>query len=150
MKKILILACFLLSTNLFSQDKLVTADSTYFIADLPPEFIGGPSAMFKFIGMNIRYPLFARENVIEGAVYVGFVIDTDGSVVDITVKGSKLTRSYFDKKTKKLLSVKIDNDQSLQQESMRVISIMPKWKPGSMQGKLVRVAYVLPVKFRLE
>jgi hypothetical protein len=151
MKNILILVLLFLNISLFAQlEKIIINDSTYMIVDTPPEFIGGQSAMFKFLGMNIRYPAFARENVIEGSVYVGFVVDKDGTIVDVAVKASKLTSGIYDKKTKKWIYTALKSDESLTAESIRVVKAMPIWKPGSMKGKLVRVAYTLPLKFKLE
>ena len=150
MNKILILAILLVSSNLFSQERKTTVDSTDFIVDVQPEFIGGNAAFFKFLSSNLRYPSLARAKSIEGAVYVGFVVDVNGSIVEAKVNECKLTSSYFDKKTKKLVNVKIEKDEGLQKESLRIVSLMPKWKPGSIKGKLVRVAYTLPIRFKLE
>jgi periplasmic protein TonB len=130
--------------------KEINPDSIFTIVDDPPEFIGGQQLLFKFLAMNVRYPAFARENAIEGTIYVGFVVDEKGSIVDVTVKGSKLFQGFYDKKKKKWILTDVKSDESLNTESVRVVQAMPKWKPGSMKGKKVRVAYTLPVKYKLE
>jgi periplasmic protein TonB len=130
--------------------KEINLDSVFTIVDDPPEFIGGQKALFMFLAKSIRYPAFARENSIEGSIYVGFVVETDGSIVEVMVKGSRLTQSFYDKKTKKWIPNDIKRDESLYTESVRVVQAMPKWKAGSIKGTKVRVAYTLPVKYKLE
>ena len=95
-----------------------------------PEFPNGEAAMFKFLRDNIKYPAIARENNIEGTAYVGFVVNTDGSIQDVTIKRGV--------------------GGGCSEEALRVVNMMPKWSPGRQQGRPVRVAYTLPVKFRLE
>ena len=95
-----------------------------------PEFPDGEAALFKYLSSNIKYPAIARENGVEGTVYVGFVVNTDGSITDVTVKRGV--------------------GAGCSEEAVRVIQGMPKWKPGRQQGRAVRVAYTVPVKFKLE
>jgi periplasmic protein TonB len=102
----------------------------YFPYYIQPEFKGGDNALFKFLSMNVIYPASARERGIQGVVYVKFVIEKDGSVVDIEVK----------KSVRKIL----DN------ESMRVVGLMPKWTAGKLDGENARVSYILPISFKLE
>jgi protein TonB len=93
------------------------------------EFVGGTEALYKWINRNIKYPPSARRMGIEGKVTVKFVIEPDGSISNVDVlKGF---------------------DGACDKEAMRVISIMPKWKPGKQGGRAVRQAYVLPVTFKL-
>lgn len=91
-----------------------------------PEFLGNVQ---KWIAKNIKYPIIASDNGIEGKVFVQFVVEKDGSVTNI-----KVARGV---------------DASLDREALRVISEMPKWKPGKQRGKAVRVSYTLPIAFRL-
>ena len=88
-----------------------------------------PGNVQKWIRENIHYPLLAIENGIEGRVFVQFVVERDGSIANI-----KVVRSV---------------DASLDKEAVRVISKMPKWKPGKQRGKAVRVSYTLPIVFQL-
>jgi protein TonB len=95
-----------------------------------PEFPGGMAECMKFLGKNIKYPTISQENGVSGKVIVQFVVNKDGSVVDPVVVRS--VDPYLDK------------------EALRVISTMPKWKPGKQRGKPVRVRYTVPVTFRLQ
>jgi len=99
------------------------------VVEQMPEFPGGDEAMMKFIQKNIQYPDMERENDIQGRVVVGFVVNEDGSLTDINVK--KGVSSGIDK------------------EALRVVKLLPKFKPGKQQGKTVKVAFVLPIMFKL-
>ena len=92
-----------------------------------PEFPGGSDAMFKFIAQNINYPPLARNNGISGSVIASFVVEKDGSISGIEVLR--------------------DIGGGCGDEVKRVISMMPKWKPGEYQGQIVKVRYTLPVRF---
>lgn len=98
-----------------------------------PKFPGGDEAGFAFLSENIKYPVVARDNGIQGTVYVEFTVNTDGSIVDVTRKlGTKEVGAGCD------------------EEAIRVVKMMPKWSPGKQSGKNVRVRMVLPVKFKLQ
>lgn len=105
-------------------------NDTFSIIETNPEYPGGQAAMFKYLSENIRYPVITREKGIEGQVVVGFVVDTDGGIVDVNIK--------------KGLHPLLD------EEAMRVVKNMKPWKPGTQQGRRVRVAYSLPIKFKLD
>ncbi len=98
-----------------------------------PEFPGGQKELFKFLGKQTQYPPMARENGIEGTVYVGFVVLEDGSISSVHIKRGLP-----------------GGGAGCDQEAIRVVGKMPKWKPGKQRGKPVRVAYTLPFKFKLE
>ncbi|MDR0370387.1 MAG: energy transducer TonB [Prevotellaceae bacterium] len=100
------------------------------VVETMPQFPGGDAAMMKYLRDNVRYPVIAQENGVQGRVTCQFVVNRDGSIVDIEV-----VRSV---------------DPSLDKEAIRVIQSMPKWKPGQQRGKPVRVKYTLPVNFRLQ
>lgn len=95
-----------------------------------PEFPGGMAECLKFISKNIKYPTIAQENGVQGRVIIQFVVNQDGSIVDPVVMRS--VDPYLDK------------------EALRVIKMMPKWKPGKQRGKAVRVKYTVPVTFKLQ
>lgn len=95
-----------------------------------PEYKNGQKELFQFLGNTIRYPHNARTKGIEGTVYVGFVVDTIGQIVNV-----KIRRGVH---------------QSIDEEAIRVVKKMPKWEPGRIDGELARVAYTLPIKFKLE
>lgn len=105
-------------------------DVVFQVVEKMPEFPGGQQALFEYLSKNIRYPVIAQENGLQGRVICQFVVNQDGSIVDIVV-----VRSV---------------DPSLDKEAERVIKSMPKWKPGEQRGKAVRVKYTLPVNFRLQ
>lgn len=95
-----------------------------------PEFAGGQAALMQFLNKNMKYPAVSQENGTQGRVIVQFIIDKDGSITDPVVVRS--VDPYLDK------------------EAIRVIRMMPKWKPGMQRGKTVRVKYTLPVIFKLQ
>ena len=105
-------------------------EEVFFIVEEMPEFPGGELALRKYVAENIRYPNAARENDIQGKVYVRFVVNKNGSVGDVTI----------------LRGV----DPLLDKEAIRVIKSLPKWKPGMQRGKAVKVYYTMPINFQLQ
>ena len=103
----------------------------FMVVESMPEFPGGQQALFKYLAENVKYPVIAQENGIQGRVICQFVVNKDGSIVDIEV-------------------VRSGGDPSLDKEAVRVIKSMPKWKPGKQRGKAVRVKYTVPVNFKLQ
>lgn len=99
------------------------------VVEQQPEFEGGYAAMMNFIRKNMRYPASARRMGIEGTVYVSFVVSKDGSISEVNV----------------VRGISADCDK----EAVRVVSMMPPWKPGRQNGKPVFVRFVLPIKFQL-
>ena len=101
------------------------------VVEQMPEFPnGGMAGLMQYLSKNIKYPTIAQENGTQGRVTVQFVVNRDGSIVD-----AKVLRGV---------------DPYLDKEAIRVISSMPKWKPGMQRGKAVRVKYTVPVMFRLQ
>lgn len=92
-----------------------------------PRFPGGLDAMIKFLKDNINYPEEARKNNIKGKVFLRFIIDQAGDVINVEVQ----------KGVHPLLDA----------EAVRVVKMMPKWTPGKSDGKTVNVYYVLPINF---
>ncbi len=99
------------------------------VVEKMPEFPGGADAMNRWLAKNIKYPLLAQENNIQGRVICQFVVNTDGKIVNVEV-----VRGV---------------EASLDAEAVRVIKSMPAWKPGKQGGKNVRVKYTLPIRFKL-
>ena len=97
------------------------------IVESMPEFPGGESALENFLKDNIFYPKAARENHIQGTVYITFVVEKDGSLSDI-----KVLRGI---------------GGGCDEEALRVVKLMPKWIPGKQNGKAVKVQYTLAVRF---
>ena len=102
------------------------ADTTYFEFAIQPSFPGGEEARQKFLADNIIYPDSARENGIQGTVYLSFVVEKDGSLSNIEL---------------------VAGDKMLAKESIRVVKLMPKWNPGYHEGELARVKINMPIKF---
>jgi TonB family protein len=104
-------------------------DSTYKPKEVMPEFQGGGAAMYKFIQRNLIYPQISARAEHQGRVYITFIIDEFGSIkFPIIAKGV---------------------DMFIDAEALRVILLMPKWNPGTIDGKPIRVKYTMPVKFAL-
>lgn len=110
--------------------KNIDNDSIYQIVEVMPEFPGGTEAMMNYLSKNIKYPEEAKEQGISGRVFLSFVIEKDGSVSNV-----KVARGIG----------KLCDD-----EAVRVVKAMPKWNPGTMKGKPVRVSYMLPIFFKLD
>ena len=112
------------------EEEEVEEQQIFQVVEEMPEFPGGMGECMKFLGKNIKYPQISADNGVQGRVIVQFVVNKDGSIVDpVVVRG---VDPYLDK------------------EALRVISMMPKWKPGKQRGKPVRVKYTVPVMFRLQ
>jgi len=100
------------------------------VVEQMPSFPGGPSALMQYLSSNIKYPVVAEENGVQGRVVCTFVVERDGSITDVRV----------------IKSV----DPSLDKEAGRVGKGMPRWIPGKQNGSAVRVKYTVPVTFRLQ
>jgi len=94
-----------------------------------PIFPGGDAALMKYIADNTKYPEIAKENGIQGRVFIQFVIDKTGNVTKVTV--AKGVDPYLD------------------EEAMRVVKSLPNWAPGKQRGKPVPVTFVVPINFKL-
>ena len=116
--------------DVVQEEEVVEEPQVFFIVEDMPEFPGGELALRKYIAENVRYPEMAKENDIQGTVYVRFVVDTDGSVKNVEV----------------IRGV----DQLLDKEAKRVVESLPKWKPGKQRGKAVKVSHSVPIKFALQ
>ena len=101
----------------------------FMVVENMPEFPGGDLGLMKFIQKNVRYPAIAKEYNITGKVYVSFIVDKQGSVTNV-----KIVRGV---------------DKNLDAEALRVVSLLPKYKPGKQRGKAVRVMFTIPIDFTL-
>ncbi len=100
------------------------------VVEQMPSFPGGNQALMEYLSKNVKYPVVAQENGVQGRVVVSFVVERDGSITDV-----KVVKSV---------------DPSLDREASRLVSGMPKWIPGKQNGSAVRVKYNVPVTFRLQ
>jgi len=130
------------------QISTVTQEGEKNVVDLPPEvdadegkvftfveempgFPGGDQKLMEYLQKNIKYPMIAKENGIQGRIYVTFVVDKDGKIKD-----SKILRGGL--------------GGGLEEEALRVVRSMPDWKPGKQNGRAVQVQYNLPIIFTLK
>ena len=100
------------------------------VVEVMPTFPGGQGALFEWLSKNIKYPVVAEENGVQGRVIVTFVVERNGSITDVQVAKSV--------------------DPSLDKEAVRVVKAMPHWIPGKQNGSAVRVKFTVPVTFRLQ
>ena len=100
------------------------------VVEVMPTFPGGQQALFEWLSQNIKYPVVAEENGVQGRVIVTFVVERNGSITDVQVAKSV--------------------DPSLDKEAVRVVKAMPHWIPGKQNGSAVRVKFTVPVTFRLQ
>ena len=114
---------------IFTRDVPSVDTNVYENADVMPSYPGGSNGLMQYIAKNLKYPLVCEENGIQGRVVVSFVVEKDGSVADVNV-----TKSV---------------NPALDKEAKRLVNSMPKWSPGKIDGKPVRVKYSIPITFRL-
>lgn len=133
----ILLALILLSGSFRSMSQSTTQnDNTkpespvFTVVESMPEYPGGDEARLKFLADNIQYPKEAKERGISGTVYVTFVIDTKGLLTD-----AKIMRGI---------------GGGCDEEVLRILALMPPWKPGTQEGKPVRVQFTMPVRFTLD
>jgi len=114
-----------------SFQEIEDTDTIYYIkdVDVKPEFVGGEKALMKFINENITFPIEFSGASAQGNVYVKFVVEKDGSITNIEIVRG--VHPLFDK------------------EAIRLVKLMPKWKPAIKGGEVVRCYFTLPVKFIL-
>lgn len=109
--------------------KISKSKKIYDVVDEMPVFPGGNGALLEYLATHVKYPIVAQENGVQGRVIVSFVVECDGSITDVHVERSV--------------------DPSLDREAIRVVSSMPRWSPGKLNGYIVRVKYSAPVLFKL-
>lgn len=119
--------------NMEAESQLVTQNDTEKNTDIDdelPSFPGGDVKLREWIKKNMKYPSYAKNNGIEGQVLVVFIVEKDGSISNAEVSWGV--------------------DPSLDQEALRIVNKMPKWKPGTQNGVAMRVKYRLPITFTLK
>lgn len=108
----------------------IPQDEIYFIVEKMPEFPGGEAKMMEYFRNNIKYPAFAKEENLEGTVYIRFVVNENGGIIDPVIL--KTPNKVFD------------------EPSLSVIRRMPQWIPGENAGKKVKVYFTVPIRYRLD
>jgi len=97
---------------------------------IAPEFPGGEKELLKFLASEVKYPADARRDGIQGSVIVRFIIDIDGTIQDIKIEESA--------------------HEYLEEEALRVVDRLPRYKPGMIDGELVSIPVKFPIRFKLE
>ena len=118
------------NTTAMAQNKKATNDKVYEKVEVMPEFSGGDQAMMDFVAKNVVYPQEARDKEISGRVLVSFIVEKDGSITN-----AKVAKGI---------------GGGCDEEAVRVVNAMPKWKPGKQKGKPVRVSFMMPFTFKLQ
>ncbi|MBQ6724973.1 MAG: energy transducer TonB [Bacteroidales bacterium] len=116
--------------QLASDAKMEDEDLIFGMMERMPEFPGGEEAMYEFLAKNLKYPQAAKDSNIQGKVYIQFVVDKDGTIIN-----PKVAR---------------DIGGGCGEEALRVVKMMPKWKPGDQRGEKIRTQLTLPIIFELE
>lgn len=128
-RKIRIRMNFDLENGDIPRNKLPGDEEVYTIVDEMPEFLACGGDIQAFLARNLHYPKEALDQKIQGKVMVSFIVTKTGHLANVRV----------------IRSVHL----LLDHEAMRVVKIMPKWKPGKQNGKLVNTSYTVPINFRL-
>jgi len=134
----------------------ITDDSIYITVDEMPRFQGGEiENVLLYVQQHIIYPEAAKKSHIQGKVYVQFIVNELGNVVEAkVVKGINVEKDenavvVAGYKDKDMQGIK-DAAKELDEEAVRVISSMPAWEPGKKDGKPVKVSFTIPIKFVLQ
>ena len=112
------------------EDEEIQEEEIFKSVEEQPEFPGGTAKLLEYVQKNLKYPMMARESDIQGKVFVGFVVEKDGSISNV-----KVLRGI---------------GGGCDEEAVRVVQSLPKFKPGKQRGNTVRVAYTLPIVFKLQ
>jgi len=119
----------IISVDTDKNESAIIEDEVFLVVEVAPEFPGGNEALLNYLGENIIYPQEALKANIQGTVYVSFIVEKNGEVSNI-----KVMRGI---------------GGGCDEEAVRVVQSMPKWKPGTQRGKPVRVQFNWPVRFIL-
>ncbi|MCK9321056.1 MAG: energy transducer TonB [Bacteroidales bacterium] len=126
----LLVMVFAFSLNVNAQEKKTeNSDVVFTVVENEAEFPGGVEAMNRFMAENIKYPTLAKQKNIEGKVIISFIVEKNGTLSDIrTIK---------------------DIGEGCGDEGVRIVKLMPKWKPAKQKGQPVRQQFLLPISFVL-
>lgn len=125
---LLMISAFTLNVNA-QEKKSDNSDVVYTVVENEAEFPGGVAAMNRFLAENIKYPTLGKQKNIEGKVIISFIVEKNGSLSDIrTIK---------------------DIGEGCGDEGIRIVRLMPKWKPAKQKGQPVRQQFLLPISFVL-
>ena len=125
---LLTLTCFLALASV-AQNQHDNDTVVFIIVDEMPQFQGGDSALVDYITHNVHYPQAEKAQGIQGKVFVGFIVEKDGSISNVEVKRGI--------------------GEECDAEAVRVVENMPKWIPGKQNGEPVRVSFMLPINYKI-
>lgn len=106
-------------------------DEIFSFVEHPPVYVGGEAELAKYLSQNIHYPKEAQKAGVKGTVFVQFVVGADGVIHDVKTVGKQ-------------------HGYGLEEESIRVVQTMPRWVPGTQEGKKVSVMFNLPIRYEVE
>lgn len=118
-------------SNVVEAPPAVKKEERFTVVEIMPEFPGGEEALRRFLNNNIHYPSVAQDNNVSGMIFVRFVVGKDGLISEVETIGAK-------------------KGAGLEEEALRVVKKMPKWKPGRQNGENVVVYFNLPINFKLQ
>lgn len=128
MRRLLILLMLVTVYGAKGQDTTAKKETFQYVEQMP-EYPGGTISMDAYIKQTLKYPEAAQKKGTSGKVYIKFVVDIDGTITDASV-----VRGISDE---------------CDEEALRVVNSMPKWKPGRQRGRPVRVVFTIPINFKL-
>ena len=139
------------------QDNQPDDKTIYDKPEVKPEFPGGEAELYGWLAKNVKYPSEAIEYGVQGRIFVQFVVEKDGSISDVKIinvsDGRAIVVTAYTAKDDSPEELEKENEEkglkALQDESIRVVKAMPKWKPGTNKDKPVRCFFRLPINFRL-
>jgi TonB family protein len=111
-------------------DSIYQSDDIFTIVEEMPDYNGGLKEMNSFINQNMRYPSLPLEIHLEGTVYIGFIIDENGMLSNVS-----LMRGV---------------ESSMNEEALRIVKSMPAWNPGKQRGMLVKLQHYMPIRFKIK
>ena len=135
------------------ESKKDTTDTKRTICLVPsvPQYPGGEEALKKFLKKNLKYPEQADQYGVEGSVVINFIVDTDGSIKDISATDCIIERFNTTKFSQETVSKQKELKELFAKlfakEGARAVRKMPKWTPGTIDGKAVKTSYRLPIHF---
>ena len=123
--------------------------------DHAPQYPGGVPELVKYLSNSIKYPVEAEHYGVEGRVLINFIVESNGTVSDMTVVKTDLKNRLSDKKFSKYSDIEKEamreqGERQLKEEALRVVGKMPNWEPAMRRGKPARVKYTLPINFKLK
>ena len=130
MKNLLLIFFLSLSITKGYAQREAAEPEIYRFAEVMPEFPGGTDALYKYLSENIQYPDSAQLHGIEGKVNIKFVVDENGDISNVS-------------------SMRRPIGYGIEEEAIRVVKSMPKWKPGKNNGKTVKTYFTVPILFVL-